>query len=184
MNIHFKQATLADKDLIFGWLDKPHVQEFWDNSPGHRTDILNFMNGREEPSTYANGIFTYWVGSLENEPYCLLMTSEASVEDDLPEDWFSHLSKTGKTYTIDFMIGSKQHLGKGLAAPTLSAFTSYLNREIDTRIDTFIIDPAETNPRAKHVYEKAGFKTVVEFLREEGYFKGIKHFLMVKTFNS
>ena len=86
MDIHFKQATLLEKDIIFGWLNKPHVQEFWDNSPAHREDILNFMNSRKEPSTYADGIFTYWVGSLENEPYCLLMTSEATAEDDLPEE--------------------------------------------------------------------------------------------------
>src|SRR6185437_1114814 len=102
--------TLPEKDLIFNWLAKPHVQAFWDNSPEHREDILNFMNGRKDPSTYANGIFTYWVGILEDEPYCLLMTSEATAEDDLPEEWFPHLSKTGKTMTLDFMIGSEQRL--------------------------------------------------------------------------
>lgn len=43
-----------------------------------------------------------------------------------------------------------------------------------------MIDPADTNPRARHVYEQAGFETVAEFVRDDGFFKDMKHFLMVK----
>jgi len=180
MNIQFEKATLAHKDTIFEWLDKPHVKEFWDNSPEHREDILNFMEGREERSSYFDGIFTYWVGSINGEPYSLLMTSEVIPAPDLPKEWIPFLSKTGKTLSIDFMIGNEKFFGKGLASPTLRAFTQFIKLNVDPAVDMFIIDPAETNPRAEHVYEKAGFKTVAEFLRDDGYFKGIKHFLMIK----
>lgn len=76
-----------------------------------------------------------------------------------------HLSKTGKTASIDFMIGNKCYIGKGYASPALEAFTNFFRKKVNPEVDTFIIDPAETNPRAKHVYEKAGFLTVGEFLR-------------------
>ncbi len=179
-NINFEQANILHQSTILKWLDAPHVKAFWDNTPEHRDDIIIFINGRKEPSPYADGIFTYWVGSIENDPYCLLMTSEMLDEPDLPQYYREHLSKTGKTYGIDFMIGSEKHFGKGLAAPTLKAFMQYLHEHHDKSIDRFMIDPAQTNPRAKHVYEKAGFHVVCEFISTQGSFEGVKHFLLIK----
>jgi RimJ/RimL family protein N-acetyltransferase len=173
--IHFAKATHSHKDIIFAWLDEPHVREFWDNSQGHRDDILSFLDA----SNY-KGIFTYWIGFSESTPYCLLMTSTVTPEDHLPEVWKNHLSKTEKTFSIDFTIGNKTFLGKKLAAPTLRAFTSFVQEDVNQAVDLFMIDLAETNPRAKHVYEHAGFETVAEFVRDDGFFKDMKHFLMVK----
>lgn len=175
-NPHFEKATLAHKDVIFEWLEEPHVREFWDNSPEHCMDIEIFMKGRQEATPYHNGIFDYWVGSIEIMPYCLLMTSTVNPKDDLPEGWGPYLSKTGKTFSIDFMIGNKDYFGKGLAAPTLKAFTGFITDKVDRAVDTFIIDPNKNNPRAKHVYEKAGFKIIGGFMR-----RGENFYLMVKT---
>lgn len=176
MNIRFKKATLDYKDYIFDWLDKPHVKEFWDNSQEHRDDILIFMNGSNAPRPYFNGTFDYWVGLINDEPFALLMTSEIkNAETDLPEGWYEQLSITGKTLGIDFMIGNEKYLGKGLAAPTLEAFTQFIPKHIDPLVDRFLIDPAANNPRAKHVYKKAGFKVVSEFVRRDE-----NTFLMVK----
>ena len=175
----FEKANLKHTSCIFSWLTNPHVQEFWDNSEDHLKDILIFINGRKEPSPYANGIFDYWIGSIDSHPYCLLMTSEIMPTDSIPEIWKPHLSEKGKTCSLDFTIGDENYVGKGLGATTLISFTGFI-QTIDPKIDTFIIDPAENNPRAKHVYEKAGFETVAEFIRDIGFFKGLNHFLMVK----
>jgi len=181
--IHFEKATLAHKDCIFQWLEKPHVKEFWDNSQDHRDDILYFMQNKKR--RYFNGIADYWVGSIgdakNTEPYCFLLTTEVlATQPDLKASWREHLSITGKTFTIDFMIGNEKYLGKGLGAPTLEAFTQFMHDNIDQAIDTFMIDPDVNNPRAQHVYEKAGFKTVAEFDMTGGFFKGHKSLLMVK----
>lgn len=48
----FEKASLQHKDLIFGRLAEPHMQEFWDNSQEHKDHIINFMEGRKEPSSY------------------------------------------------------------------------------------------------------------------------------------
>ncbi|MBY0501614.1 MAG: GNAT family N-acetyltransferase [Alphaproteobacteria bacterium] len=180
MNIYFEKATLSHKDLIFEWLEKSHIKEFWDNSSEHREDIKNFLESRKNFSKSFGSIFTYWIGSIEDEPYCLLMTSEVTPAPELPKEWNPYLSKTGKTFSIGFMIGEENFLGKGLASPTLRAFTRFIRYYVDPSVDTYIIDPADTNPRAKHVYEKAGFETVTEFMRESDFFKDIKHFLMIK----
>lgn len=42
-SIHFEKASLQHEGIIFQWLNEPHVQEFWDNSPVHRKDILIFL---------------------------------------------------------------------------------------------------------------------------------------------
>lgn len=74
LHLHFDKAALTHKELIFDWLDKPHVQEFWDNSPEHRQDIFNFIEGHAERSNYFDGIFTYWIGFIDSDPFCFVMT--------------------------------------------------------------------------------------------------------------
>jgi RimJ/RimL family protein N-acetyltransferase len=181
MNIRFEKATFDHKDAIFGWLNQPHMQEFWDNSPEHREDILNFMSGRVTPSSYHSGLFDYWVGSIDDSPYCLVMTYEEHKDDDeAPEPFKPYLSDPGETYSLDFGIGNPTFVGKGLAAPTLKAFTDFFSKEIDPRTKRFLIDPGTHNPRAIHVYQKAGFKIVSEFVQEGGYFDQGTGVLMMK----
>ncbi len=180
--ISFEKVNASHRDIIFQWLAEPHVVEFWDNSQEHKDDIINFIDGRQHPSNYFGGIFTYWVGLLGGEPFCFLLTGEVKADEECPQIWKEHLSTTGHTYTIDFCIGNSKYLGKGLAAPTLEAFTSFFVRDVNPRVDTFFIDPDADNPRAKHVYAKAGFKDVGEFTAEKKYwdFTGDKTYLMVK----
>ena len=180
-NITFTKASLVYSDCVLQWLEEPHVKEFWDNSQEHRDDILIFMKGRNEPSPYWNGIFDYWIGLSDNIPFCLVMTSEIlSTQTDLPEIWKAYLPKTGKTFSIDFMIGNPKFLNKGLASSTLEAFTQFIQNAIDPSVNTFVIDPAESNPKARHVYEKAGFQTRATFFRDFQGKKEVKHYLMVK----
>lgn len=176
----FEHVTLAHKDIIFQWLEKPHMKEFWDNTQKHKDDILNFMEGRLKPSSYFDGVMTYWIGSIGDEPFCFILTSEVTADKDCPKLWNENISKTGKTYGIDFGIGNEKFLRKGLATPTLKAFTEFFRSKIDPKADTFFIDPAENNPRAQHVYAKAGFNFMGDFVMEGGAFDGEKAYLMVK----
>lgn len=182
--ITFQKATRDHKQSIFQWLDEPHIKQFWDNSPSLRDDISIFMDGRIEPSPYFGGIFDYWIGLANGEPFCLIMTSEIlASENDLSQLWRDNLSMFGRTFGLDFMIGNPKFLGKGMAASTLEAFTQFIVNEVDPAIDTFFIDPEESNKRAKHVYEKAGFQCVSDFCRDCNEEKSVRHFLMIKKIN-
>lgn len=181
MNIHFEKAGLQHQKILFEWLEEPHVKEFWDNSQAHKDDILTFMNGREKPSSYFGGIYSYWIGSLTGVPYCLVMTHEESESSHPPECYKPYLARDGKTFGLDFCIGNKNHLGKGLAAQTLTAFMDYFSEEIEPKVSTFLIDPFTNNPRAIHVYQKAGFQIQCEFRQEGGYFDQHKGVVMVKA---
>lgn len=183
MSITFEKATLNYQDIVFEWLSKPHIQEFWDNSSAHKNDILNFINGRKTPSTYWNGIFEYWIGFHDNIPFSLIMTHEEYNSLDTPEYIKPYLSQNGRTFGLDFCIGSTDHIGKGLAAKTIKEFMKFFCTNIESNIKTFLIDPLQNNPKAIHVYNKAGFKKECEFIQEGGYFDQSRGVLMICNIN-
>lgn len=180
MTFTFEKATFASKDTIFSWLNEPHVQEFWDNSPEHRDDIINFVEGRKTPSSYWNGLFSYWIALSKGTPFCLIMTHPEDESTNPPDYFKPYLSTTGKTFGLDYCIGNPDFLGKGFAAPTLKEFTTYFSTIIEPLTDTFIIDPETTNPRAIHVYQKAGFQIMQECTFSNGFFEGNPGVVMIK----
>jgi hypothetical protein len=181
MNISFKKVAVEHTDVIFDWLAKPHMIEFWDNSQEHKDDIMRFINAEKRSALYYEGIFNYWIGLSDDIPYSFLLTSEMySNQNDISKLHRKHLSITGKTITIDFGIGNEDFLGKGLAAITLESFIGFYHDNFDQLADTFFIDPDKNNPRAEHVYRKAGFEKVGEFDVVKGEFKGGVSYLMIK----
>ena len=183
MNISFEKANLSHFDIIFNWLAEPFVQEFWDNTQGHKDDILKFINGRKEPSDYCDGKYVYWIASCEGHPFAMLMTIQETTEEDIEEIKLINLSKTGHSYGIDYMIGDKAYFGKGYGARTLAEFIDFFIKEVDPKADTFLIDPASDNPRAKHVYMKAGFEHIADFVMSgDASGAGKPHHLLIKRF--
>ena len=178
ITLHFEKANLAHEEIIFKWLAEPHMQEFWDNSEEHKEDIKNFLHKRKQH--YFSGTTQYWIGAFENQPFCFLLSDELRPDQNLTALMKKYLSKSGKTISLDFGIGNKNYLGKGLAAPTLAAFVDFFHTSIEPTADTFFIDPDENNPRAKHVYEKAGFQLVGDYEPTQGAFIGQKTYLMMK----
>ena len=168
--ITFRKTESKDQKLLSNWLDKPHVKEFWDNSQKQQDNLTGFLKGKKD-------LYYYWLGIIDQQPYSLIMTS--TFGDDAPDYVAPNLSNSGKSVSLDFMIGNVQHLGKGLGSETLKAFMDFYKNKVDQEADTFLIDPSIKNSRAIHVYEKAGFKKITEFIPASGFFKGILHILMI-----
>ena len=179
MTIRFVKADLSHLNIIFEWLAEPHMMEFWDNSSEHKEDILNFIQGKKQH--YFAGTTKYWVGYINNDPYCFILSDVLEKhQDDLSPIHQTHMSAFGTTISLDFGIGNKQYLEKGLAAPTLEEFMKFYHDTIDLSADTFFIDPDANNSRAEHVYSKAEFKQVGNYEAQAGAFKGAISYLMVK----
>lgn len=170
--ITFRKAVISDLELLKRWFQKPHVQEFWDNSPEMWQNVISYLNGNKV-------LYDYWIGSFEDRPFCLIITSDASESDpNAPgsgNDFLPYLEPQGKTWTIDFMIGEESYLGRGLSYQALCEFMDQTND-----VEAFLIDPEISNTKAIHVYEKAGFEKVDTFLPKGGYFSGLEHVLMKK----
>lgn len=183
MNIQFEKMNASYIDTVFSWLVEPFVQEFWDNTQAHKDDIINFIQGRKTPSAYADGKYAYWIAKSEDEPFAMLMTIQETPQDDIGTLKLGRLSKTGHTYGLDYMIGNSHYFGKDYGSETLMKFIDYFREVIDPKADTFLIDPSQDNPRAKHVYMKAGFEYVADFIMEGDYSgSGQIHHLLIKKF--
>lgn len=182
MKIRFEKAALKHQADIFNWLEEEHVKEFWDNSNEHKDDIIIFLNGRKKKSTYFDGRYKYWVALIDEIPFSLIMTFKESIDMERDPIKSNYLSKTGRTYSIDYMIGNINYLGKGLAAQTLENFIKYFRKEIDTQADVFFIDPDSNNLKALHVYQKAGFNFIGDFIMNKGVFTGLKTDFLIKKF--
>lgn len=166
--ITFRLATLQDREMIKAWWTKPHVMEFWDNSPQCWQNIENYFQNQKE-------LFDYWIGSIDSVPFALFMTSELDKNLSPNNPYSKWVEPEDLTITIDFMIGNEDFLGKKLSYITLNKFAYFMKGKGASAV---IIDPAENNPRAIHVYRKAGFNVVDIFDRNEGYFAGVKHYMM------
>ena len=171
MKIEFIKAKKSHLELVKEWWNKPHIAEWLDMSETMWNNFADYvLKGKKD-------LYDYWIGLCDGIPYSLLLTSEI-VETELFDDE-EHLRAAieGKTYSIDFMIGNEEFLGKGLGAATLSEFRKFIGSEVKT----FLIDPQCANIKATHVYEKAGFKIVDTFTPKAGFFKNQKHYLMKYT---
>lgn len=182
--IKFIKANLSHKEKIFSWLEEEHIKEFWDSSQGHKDDIINFIGGRKSPSDYCNGHYIYWIASIDDFPFAMIMSIEEKNTGEINQIKIENLADKGNTYSIDYMIGEENYIGKGLGARTLSEFLDFLRENYDKEAVRFIIDPATDNPRARHVYEKAGFEYVGDFVMEGNVSgKDKLHHLLVKKYD-
>jgi RimJ/RimL family protein N-acetyltransferase len=95
-----------------------------------------FFSGNPDP--------IYWVGYEGNTPFAFLITSKEG-DDGI---------------TLDLFICDLNFIGKGLAVPMIRQFL----KDHFSHMRRVLIDPEKTNYRAIHVYKKAGFKIIGEFI--------------------
>lgn len=158
------------REIIFDWFKKEHVKEFY-YGQGLENTLRNldlFIKGINNNGEYS---FEHRIAYIGNIPFGFLMTSlvEGPYNPDDPIDkWYEE----GKeTITLDLLIGSEEFLGKGLGHRMIREFL----------LDKFphaskvLIDPETSNTKAIHVYEKAGFKKVEQFVPE---YDPIPHWMM------
>ncbi len=87
------------------------------------------------------------------------MTSKVEKPGDELAKW---CRKGGEAITLDILIGDKEYLGKGFAHILIQEFLQCHF----PHVSEVIIDPEATNTRAIHVYQKAGFEFITEFIPE------------------
>ncbi len=135
---NFAPAKPAQRALIHQWLKQKHIEEWI-----HGIGLQNTLNGLEKFFQGTSGT-TYWIGYDKETPFTFLITS----------------SEGEDVITLDLFICDLNYLGKGLAVPMIREF---LISQFPT-VKKVSIDPEATNTRAIHVYQKAGFKIVGEFI--------------------
>lgn len=135
---HFTHAKASQRALLHHWFEQKHIKEWM-----HGVGLQNTLDGLEE-FFLGESTTTYWVGYDKDTPFAFLITSP-EVKD---------------ATTLDLFICDPSYLGKGIAVPMIKEFL----RSQFSHVKRVLIDPEATNTRAIHVYQKAGFKIVGEFI--------------------
>ncbi len=169
--ITFAPLQPEQERLVLQWLHKPHVKEWFHGAGLQNTiqGIASFISGNEKR-------FDAWVAYCDGIPFGFLIIFEITKTEVEVLD--SHLVKwvdRGKeSITLDILIGDENYLGKGLATPMIEEFIS----QRYPTIDVVFIDPEASNSRAIHVYEKAGFEKIDNFIAS---WHPVTHVLMRKV---
>lgn len=155
----FYKVTKEHQSTIIEWLHKDHVSLYF-YGEGLANTLKNldlYVNGKNHNGDYT---FEYFIGAIDKRPMAFLMTSLVAGPLDQEDPYDKYYVEGKKTITLDLLIGDEAFLGKGLSAPLIHAFL----KDQMSDADFVLIDPEESNERAIHVYEKAGFKKQETFI--------------------
>jgi adenylate kinase family enzyme len=155
ISMHFEILRKDQEETLKEWLKQDHVAEFWHGVGLQNTlkSISRFVNGEET-------LFTLWIAYDGTIPFGYLMTSKVDFEKD--HLYAKHLNPSSKAITLDLLIGNPSYLGKGFGHRMIREL---LQQKFHDVTDVFI-DPGVDNPKAIHVYEKAGFRKLEKFIPE------------------
>jgi RimJ/RimL family protein N-acetyltransferase len=133
----FHPVNTQQRKMVHEWLAQDYIRE-WIHGQG----LDNTLRGLEE-QFQGKATATYWIAYDKEIPLAFLITL---VEED--------------TVALDLFICNRNYLGKGLSVPLIHQFLlTHFNH-----ISKVTIDPEKTNTKAVHVYQKAGFHIVEEFI--------------------
>ncbi len=158
----FKPVSESQRELIHRWLRQDYIGKWI-----HGAGLKNTLDSLEQFFQYrAAGkgldrqteIMQHWVGYDGDKPFVYLITS--NVFKNERSEYTQYSQTNGFIITLDIFFGEPDHLGKGLAVPVIKEF---LMSQFADVAEVFI-DPEASNHKAIHVYQKAGFHIVGEFI--------------------
>ena len=159
MEISFQPVTRDDLPMLKGWLEAPHMREWWGEPDEELGFIEDMVEGRDTSRPFLFsvddepvGYIQYWfLGHHQNEEWL----------KDNP--WLAAFP--AEAIGVDLSIGKPELLSKGIGSAALGKFTRERSRE---GFETIVIDPDAANRRAVRAYEKAGYRAVPQLKDRTG----------------
>ena len=133
----FEPVEKPQRILIHRWVAQDYIRR-WLHGVGLRNALENLEHSFKDPS-----IHRHWIAYDEGKPFAYLISDLVKNE-----------------VALDLFICEPSHLGKGLSVQLIHEFL--LSQFSDAK--TALIEPEKSNVRAIHVYQKAGFKIIEEFI--------------------
>jgi aminoglycoside 6'-N-acetyltransferase-1b len=146
----FKPLTESDLDLLFAWVNRPHVTEWW-SRPLSLTEIRDDYL----PSFAADSPVRPYIAHLGGIPVGFIQSYFAMATQ--ASGWWTDETDPG-VVGIDQFLADADNLGKGIGTEIITQFVERLFQ--DPRVTKIQTDPAPANLRAIRCYEKVGFKKV------------------------
>ncbi len=152
----FQSLTEADLPLLYDWLNRPHLQEWWGAEialEDVREKYLPRIAGSDAARPYLAYIDGQPVGYIQ-----YYLAAEGS-------DWWPDEPGPG-VLGIDQFLADGDRLGQGLGTAMVSQFVALMMK--DPRVTEIRVDPRPDNVRAIRCYEKAGFRRMKPITTPDG----------------
>jgi aminoglycoside 6'-N-acetyltransferase-1b len=150
MQFEFKPLMEADLQLLFEWLNQPHVIEWWN---GHTS--LTEIRDKYLPRLSSTSCVRPYLAHLNGVPVGFIQSYVVMAQQ--ASGWWPHETDPGAV-GIDQFLGDAENLGKGMGTAMVKQFVEFLFR--DSAVTKIQTDPAPINLRAIRCYEKVGFRKV------------------------
>src|SRR5512133_469323 len=133
--LSFRPLEFADLALLFAWLQRPHVKEWWDDGEDTLDKVVaNYGQATDEENV---------------ERFILVRTPDGGGEPR-PVGYFQWYLLPDGTAGIDQFIGDADLLNQGIGTEAIRQFLELLVRRHNPR--RIIIDPDPHNKRAIRCY--------------------------------
>lgn len=139
--------TFQDKDIdmFTSWLHKDYIMK-WYHEP---EDWLSEINRRHDEYAWIH----HFIVMCSETPIGFCQYYDCYDAKDL-EDWYT-VSQHGDTYSIDYLIGNEDYLGKGYGKEIVRLLTEYINDTLYVR--EIIVQPDEDNEASNGVLLANGY---------------------------
>jgi RimJ/RimL family protein N-acetyltransferase len=152
--ITFRPLTAQDLQTVHGWIQRPHVAEWW-HEPTSLSDL-------ERDYTIEPSSTCAYIAMLEGQPIGFIQSYVAIHSGD---GWWEGERDPG-TRGIDQFLANAEQLGRGLGTAMVSAFVAQLFQ--DPAVTKLQTDPWPKNERAIRCYRRAGFVVEREVTTPDG----------------
>jgi RimJ/RimL family protein N-acetyltransferase len=138
----FVRFAIEHAPLMYDWLRRPHVAEWWDDPPSLEEIIDEYVRGvAVDP----------YIVYLDSRPIGFIQSYVAANSGD---GWWPDITDAG-VRGIDQFIGDEDLLDRGIGTAMVRAFVA---RVFEDSTATMVqVDPSPEKARAIRCYEKAGF---------------------------
>ncbi len=141
--LRLRQATLADVELLRYWDEQPHVVESDPNDDwGWEVELARNPDWREQ-----------LMAEVDGRPVGFVQIIDPAREDS---HYWGDCAENLRA--IDIWIGEESDLGRGLGTRMMKLAIEHCFSE--SSVEAVIIDPLESNTRARRFYERLGFSFV------------------------
>ncbi|WP_264336969.1 MULTISPECIES: acetyltransferase [unclassified Wolbachia] len=164
-NITFKALKEEHFLLLLKWLETPHVKKWWDADINWTPELIE-----KKYSTYIKGFkrLKFETQIIKKPMHAFIINCDGvdigyiqyyNKHDFPPEQGYDTSELSESCAAIDWYIGELDYVGKGIGPQALNIF---LNEFVFKVYENAFVDPDIANVCAIRVYEKVGFKKIME----------------------
>jgi aminoglycoside 6'-N-acetyltransferase len=152
-SVGFRPLGRADLPLLFAWLRRPHVTDWWRDVPsGLATVEAEYgacIDGADPAELFAV--------LLEERPVGMI---QRYLIADEPDWWpaFDGIVDVANAAGIDYLIGELDAVGVGIGSTMIAAFVPLVFAW--RPVDSIVVTVQQANVASWRILEKAGFKRV------------------------